>query len=155
MSDRWAEIVRTPPVASANWVALPENGWGAIIAYRVGPGRARPHGVPPELRQVTETCTEADGTTRRRTVAMSREDFADIVESVNSYLRDVGLPPTPFTCWEVAPPDRMTGTEFLRRLENAGAEGVTATSGVEVARQYAAVLADEIARIFIRTDAMD
>lgn len=155
MSDRWAEIVRTPPVASAAWVALPENGWGAIVAYRVGPGRARPHDVPLELRQVIETCTDADGTTRRRTVAMSREDLATIAESVDSYLRDVGLPPTPFTWWEVAPPDQMTGTEFLRRLENAGAEGVTAASGVDVARQYAAALADEVARIFFRSDATD
>lgn len=152
MSDRWAEIVRAPPVESANWVVLPENGWGAIIAYRVGPGHARPHDVRLERRLVTETCTEADGSTRRRTVAMSHEDFAYIVESVNSYLLEVGLPPTPFSWWEVAPPDGMAGKEFLSRLENACTEGMTAASGVEVARQYAAVLADEVAKIFVRTD---
>jgi len=49
----------------------------------------------------------------------------------------------------------MTGNEFQRRLENVGTERVTATSGVEVARQYAAVLADEITRIFIRAGATD
>lgn len=153
MSDRWAEIVRTPPVAAAEWVALPENGWGAIIAYRVGPGRTRPHDVPTERRLVTEVCTDADGTTRRRTVAMTPEDFADITESVNSYLLDVGLPPAPFTWWEVAPPDGMTGDEFLKRLEDASAERLTSTSGVEVARQYAAVLTDEIASIFAQDEA--
>lgn len=86
MSDRWAEIARTTPVASGDWIALPENGWGAIVAYRVGPGRARPHHAPMGLRQVTEICTDADGTTRQRTVAMNAEDVADIGESVNTYL---------------------------------------------------------------------
>lgn len=119
MSDRWGEIVRTPPVASANWVALPENGWGAIVAHRVGPGRARPLDVPLKRRYVTETWTESDGSTQQRTVPMSDEDLAHIVEAINTYLLDVGLPPAPFSWWEVAPPDGMTGEEFLSRLENA------------------------------------
>ncbi|WP_250444297.1 DUF5956 family protein [Actinotalea sp. C106] len=152
MSDRWAEIIRTPPVAAAEWVALPENGWGAIIAYRVGPGRTRPHDFPQERRLVTEVCTDTDGTARRRTLAMTPKDFADIVESVNSYLVDVGLPPAPFTWWEVVPPDGMTGDAFLKHLEDASAERVTATSGVEVARQYAAVLTDEIESIYAQGD---
>lgn len=50
----------------------------------------------------------------------------------------------------------MTGEEFVRRLEDAAAERVTAaTGGVEVAQQYAAVLADEIQKIFARADGAD
>lgn len=135
-------------------MVLPENGWGAIVAYRAGPGRTRPHEVPWVRRLVTEVCTDADGATRRRTVALTPEDVADIVESVNSYLVEVGLPPAPFTWWEVAPPDGMTGDAFLKRLEDACFERVTAaTSGVEVARQYAAVLTDEIEGIFAEDEA--
>lgn len=52
------------------------------------------------------------------------------------------------TWWEVAPPDGMTGDAFLERLEDACAERVTATSGVEVARQYSSVLTEEIESIF-------
>lgn len=153
MSDRWAEIVRTPPVVAAGWVALPENGWGAIIAYRVGPGRTRPREVPQVGRVVTEVCTDADGTIRLPTVAMTPEDLAVIVESVNSYLVEAGLPPAPLTWWEVAPPDGMTGEALLKRLEDACFQRVTATSGVEVARQYAAVLSDEIEGIFAQDEA--
>lgn len=150
MRDRWTEIVRAPQVAAAEWVALPENGWGAVVAYRVGPGRARPHAAPLEDRLVTEACTDADGTARRRTVPMTPEDVADIEESVNSYLLEVGLPPAPFTWWEVAPPDGMTGDAFLERLERACLHRATATSGADVARQDAAVLAEEIRAIFAR-----
>ena len=153
MSERWDEIVRTPPVPSATWVVHPQNGWGAIVASRVGPGRTRPHHVPPELRRVTEICSQADGTTRRRTVAMSPEDLADIGESVNSYLADVGLPPAPFTWWEVAPPDGMAGEEFLKRLEVSCFERVTPPSGVEAAQKYATVLTEEIMTIFTEADA--
>ena len=155
MSDRWTEIVRAPQVAAAEWVALPENGWGAVVAYRVGPGRARPHAVPREDRLVTEICTDADGTARRRAVAITPEDAADIEEAVNSYLLEAGLPPAPFTWWEVAPPDGMTGEAFVERLEGACFHRVTATSGADVARQYAAVLTEEIRAIFARDAAQD
>lgn len=84
---------------------------------------------------------------------MTPEDLAVIVESVNSYLVEVGLPPAPFTWWEVAPPEGMTGDAFLKRLEDACAERVTATSGVEVARRYSAALTDEIESIFAQAEA--
>lgn len=155
MNDRWAEIVRTPPVAAAEWVTLPENGWGAIIAYRVGPGRTRPHHIPVESRTVREVWTDADGTTHRHTMPMTAEDFAEIVHSVNSYLVEVGLPPSPFTRWEVAPPDGMPGGEFMRRLEDAATQRSTATSGPDVAHEYAAILTDEIDTIFARGAAHD
>ena len=86
---------------------------------------------------------------------MTAEDFAEIVHSVNSYLVETGLPPSPFTWWEVAPPDGMRGGEFMRRLEDAATERVTATSGAEVAHQYAAILTDEIDTIFGRGEARD
>lgn len=79
---------------------------------------------------------------------MTSEDIADIEESVNGYLLEVGLPPAPFTWWEVAPPDGMSGAAFRERLERACLHRVTATSGADVARQHAAVLTEEVRAIF-------
>lgn len=145
MTDGWSEILRTPPVPGAEWVVLPENGWGAVIAYYVGPGLVRPHDVPVERRRVREECVAPDGTSRRRTVPMSAADLGEIGEYVNSYLDDVGLPPAPVSWWEVAVPEGMTGAELLKRLEDACR--TVATSGLEVAREYAARLAEEVGRL--------
>ena len=115
-TDRWQEILDAPVNPDGNWVVLPENGWGAVIAYAAGPGHARPHDVPLSERRVTVTVHD---TGRVFDEPFRPADLADIAEMISDYLVTVGLPVSPRTWWEVDLPPGMSEADLDRPFDGA------------------------------------
>ncbi|CAM3686049.1 DUF5956 domain-containing protein [Occultella aeris] len=110
------------PGRPGNWVALPENGLGALMAFAAGPGYARPRsGVVPRPVRVT---LERPG---RPPISWEEErtpeDDAVILESIVSYLAEAGITAAaPVTAWEILLPEGVTGADLERRTGAAMAE---------------------------------
>lgn len=140
MTDaRWNAIRSTPGRPGANWSPLPENGWGAVIAYVAGPGRARPHDAPLTERTV-EVTTVVDGASKSLTLPMTPEDVAVIAEFVDTHLEEVGIPPAPVTWWEIDLPDGMTYETFDLSMERA-LKGLHASGKGTLEEEYRAIAA--------------
>jgi hypothetical protein len=96
--SRWSQILDQAPDASGRWWILPDNGWGALIAFVAGPGNVRPH------RNLWWTATAPD---------------TEILEDVNDYLRIAGVEASPEPQWEIRLPAGMTLLELEKRIGSA------------------------------------
>jgi hypothetical protein len=98
--DRVAE-----PTTEEGWVALPENGWGAIIAAAAGErlvGRRPVDRTDFRTRITARTGRRVRAWTEPRTV----DDQASIDEGVDEYLALAGLPGRPAGyAWYLRRPD--------------------------------------------------
>ena len=159
MADgRWGEILDADVPADGNWAVLPENDWGALVAYGAGPGRVRPHTVPREHRLVSKECVSRDGRITRTVEPMTDEDMADVREMIDLALTDVGVPAPPHGWWEVLLPDGMTFDELDRHVNDAVMHDPDAPgSGLAAAQRQAVVIQRVVPRIIAdwRSEARD
>lgn len=95
---RWSQILDQEPDASGSWWILPENGWGALVAFVAGPGNVRPH------RNLRWTATTPD---------------TEVLEDVNDYLRVAGVEASPEPHWEIRLPAGLTLLELEERIGSA------------------------------------
>ena len=122
--DRWARILDEPCNPAGRWVVLPENAWGAVMAFAAGPGHARTHDVPRERRTVLVTTTSV-GVTRSRAEPMSVDDLAAIADVIDTILAEAHIPRSPGTWWEIDLPAGTTGDAVDEALDAAQRAGDT------------------------------
>jgi hypothetical protein len=150
-AERWLAIVLTAPDdPEGHWVALPENGRGALVAYLAGPGRARPQGWAPRTVEVTE---DRAGTRRVRHEPMTPGDVASIQNTIAVELADLGICAPPNTWWEVDLPKWMSYDHLARQL-NAAIGGLQPDtgSGAERARRRTDAVRHELRGILGEPD---
>lgn len=121
--DGWSRIVEAARTEEDGaWVALPENGWGAVVAWAAGPGRARPHPIAlDDRRPVRVHCENPHGTVHAWEEPFTVDDLADVEHLIADYCALAGIPTPPFTAWDLCPPDGVT----LQDLEAAAFEEPT------------------------------
>ncbi|MCV2393692.1 DUF5956 family protein [Actinotalea sp. M2MS4P-6] len=146
--DRWAQILGADVPERGNWAVLPENDWGALVAYGAGPGRVRPHFVARERRFVTRECVGPDGEVTRSVEPMTDDDLASVRQMIDAALVDVGVPVPPHGWWEVLLPDGMTFDDLDRGVNDAVMHDPDAPpSGLAAARRQAEVIRQVVPRI--------
>lgn len=107
-ADRWHRMVAATPTEGDDgaWVPLPENGWGAVVAWAAGPGRARPRRIAlGDRRPVRVRCTEPDGTVREWDEPFTLDDLAELEDMIADYCALAGIPAPPVTAWDLRLPD--------------------------------------------------
>ncbi|MBZ2195266.1 DUF5956 family protein [Occultella gossypii] len=114
---RWQEMVddRARP---GNWVPLPENGLGALMAFAAGAGYARPAvGMVP--RPIRVTLERPGSPPVYWEEERGSEDTAIIIESIAEYLAEAGIAAAPLTAWEILLPEGVTGADLEQRTGKA------------------------------------
>lgn len=99
-------------------IELPENGWGALLAWAAGPQHVTRLSDSGEKPPVVTSTSHADGTTTRKTSPRTVADQAEIDEAIDEYLSEAALPPRPRGWrWFLAlPPQHTTAESFQRSL---------------------------------------
>ena len=143
VADGWESFASPPQEepADGDWVKLPENGWGALVAHVAGPGSARPNVVPLEERTVAVHCMTRDGEESRFVEPMSEDDLQGTRDAIVAYLADVGVPPPPYFWWEVRLRKGVTLDVLAEAIDQAfRADGHAPADGVTDARHELEVM---------------
>ncbi|PWK91191.1 hypothetical protein C8D88_1011224 [Lentzea atacamensis] len=129
-------------VGSLHYALLPDNGWGATIAWEAGPELAGRIADDVSAYHVVERTRAGNSRViaEQRTVPRTEEDQDVIEESVNDYLAEAGIPPRPrgFAWYLKVPPTRSG----LKELERAIIAKDTTGLPVDVRRVARTALAD-------------
>lgn len=147
VSDRWSELAQAGVDrcrTSDNWVELPENGWGALVAYLAGPGYARPLQIPFETRTVTVFEIAATGEACSREEPMTLYDIESIRESIAEFLAEVDIEAPTETSWQLCLPTGMSADDLAERLNAAVASAGDGVSRREQALREARAMAREL-----------
>lgn len=121
----WNDVPVQAP--EQGWELLPEDGWFAMIGWACGVSNMRRFPASDEGKTVRVTCIE-NGTERTYLEPFGAEDRANVVESVNGYLADAGIP------------HRPSGFDWYLRVPNSwpnGSSPLDALSSRILGRQQA------------------
>lgn len=121
------------------WLRLPDNGWGALVAYLAGPHRVR--AVAIEHRDVRVVMTQG-GVTTGWTERPTQDDIDHGYSDVVDYLARAGIGPPPTgVSWEVRLPRGTGKREFEGAINVAMMEVPTSDSFVREREALEAALA--------------
>lgn len=101
----------------AGWTSLPPNGWGALVAFIAGPGRAR--GVRRTPRPV-KVVTGRPGAEVTQTRPPTDDELDHVREAVTGYLSMSGIPEPPAGVeWQICLPDDTNERSLDRGVNRA------------------------------------
>ncbi|GEN81208.1 DUF5956 family protein [Actinotalea fermentans] len=110
----WHEVLMTTASTGGHWVRVPDNGWGALIAYLAGPGRVRT--VARRYNDV-RVVTVHDGVRTEHSEEITPEDVRGIERDIASYVAERAAPaPPPGVSFEILIPDELSFDELEHDL---------------------------------------
>lgn len=115
VQDGWSQIVSEPVLDEPDAIALPESGWGALIAGVAGPRWARraPWTAPPPVITTMVTAT----TTVPSEAPRSAEEQRGIDDDIADYLLAADVPPPPpRVTWALRCPATLPSERFWEEL---------------------------------------
>lgn len=115
MDERWILIGANPP-SDTNEIPLPENAFGAMIAWVAGPQWARPASAQaPSLIRIETHQPNTSTTVEYR--SRSAQDQSSIDDDIADFLRaaDMPLPPRGVV-WALSRPPRLHPQSFWAQL---------------------------------------
>ena len=142
----WSEfsILTTSSFAKGEFtIELPENGWGALIAWIAGPTFVSR--IPRGLHEapLTKHICETDSGTIVTESARTEADQLEIEQDINEYLREAGVSEQPGGfAWVLAAPNKFaTSDELWGTVDGTvGREYPDATLPSEIASALHAIL---------------
>jgi hypothetical protein len=103
------------------YIELPENGWGALLAWSAGPGHVVRCLDRLEKPPVVTTVTGRNGTVSRSEAPRTDADQAEVDQAIDEYLADAEVPSQPHGWrWFLAlPPQCATARDYHRLIDTA------------------------------------